>query len=88
MGLSKILYQWAKCDGERQAQLQEWLDEAIIQCAQNKGQDVASTSANNVSVAFMSSSLTLVEWMSALSEALSYINNPAKMSRKGIQVFR
>lgn len=88
MRLSVILYQWAKCDGERQALLKEWLDTAILQCASNNGLNLASTSANGVSVAFMSNSLTIVEWMGALSEAIETINNPVKANRKAIQIFR
>lgn len=88
MRLSVILYNWSKCDGERQSQLKEWLDDAITQCASNNGLNLASTSANGVSVAFMSNSLTIVDWMGALSEALQMLDTPAKSQRKAIQIFR
>lgn len=88
MGLSRILYTWARCSGERQEQLKDWLDEAITQCAANKGQDLASTTANSVTVAFMNNSLTIIGWMGALSEALEMIDNPVRSQRKAIQVFR
>lgn len=88
MRLSVILYNYAKCDGEKMALLKEWLDEAIMAMAQNRGQDLASTSANGISVAFMSNSLSIVDWLGALSEAIEMINNPNKSQRKAVQVFR
>lgn len=88
MSLSRILYIWAKCDSEKQALLNSWLDEAMTACADGKGQTLLSSTANNVSVAFMSNSTTIIEWMSALVEALEIINNPNKGKRKAIQIFR
>lgn len=82
------MYLWAKNDTEKQQLLEDWFDEAVTKCAQNMGQDLASTSANGVSVSFMSSSMTIEQWLMALSGAIEAIKNPTTLRRKAVQVFR
>jgi hypothetical protein len=88
MTVSKTLYLWAKNSPERTEQIRDWLDAAILEIASSNGSTVASTTANGVAVAFMSSSMTLAEWVGILSEALQMIDNPASRSKKAVQIFR
>lgn len=88
MNLSRVLYLWAKNCDERKEQLQIWLDDAIVKCAQNGGQTIASSTANGLAVTFMNNSLTLVEWATALSTAIEIINHPKLGNNKAIQIFR
>jgi hypothetical protein len=88
MGLDKSLYLWGKNCPERLEQLRTWLDATIIKCASGEGKTVASTTANGISVAFMSSSLTVEEWIAALTSAIRMLENPGVSTRKTIQVFR
>jgi hypothetical protein len=87
MSLGRSLYIWAKSCAGRQDQLQEWLDTAIMKAASGQGKTVASTTANGVSVSFMTNSLTIDEWIAALIEAIGLIENPIT-NRKAIQIFR
>lgn len=88
MELSKILYLWARACPERREQLQEWLDIAVTKCATGQGATLASSTANGISVTFMSDSMTIVEWMSELSQAILTLDNPVVGQKKAQQIFR
>ena len=87
MDLSKALYTWANNCDERKEQLSDWLDTAIVSIATSSGKTVASTTANGLAVSFMSNSLTLEEWVTALTRALDMLNGIG-IKRKATQIFR
>lgn len=88
MDLKTSLYLWARNSEERIQLLNDWLDDAIMKCATSDGLTVASTTTNGVAVSFMSDSLTLIDWIEALTGAIEMITNPLTGKRKAIQVFR
>jgi hypothetical protein len=53
--------------------LELWLDEAMIEIAQNKGGDVVSGSANGASFSQMAN-MTVAEWATCLDKALQMID--------------
>jgi len=71
--LAKTLFRWAKCNTDRQSQLEGWLDVAIANIAQGKGGSVVSTTANGISVTFSTNGLTNSQWASTLGRALDMI---------------
>lgn len=71
--LARTLYRWAKCNTERQAQLEDWLDAALTAIASGNGNSVISTTANGVTVSFSTRSLTNAEFASTVSKALEMI---------------
>jgi len=71
--LAKTLFRWAKCNTERQQQLEGWLDAAILNIAQGKGGSVVSTTANGISVTFSTNGLTNNTWAATVGRALEMI---------------
>lgn len=78
--LSVSLYYWAKGCDEKKEQLRDWLNLAILELAGDGRNEVASTQANGVAVAFRSSSMSLKDWIDALTEALQMLDG-SKVTR-------
>jgi exonuclease V gamma subunit len=72
--LAKSLYRWAYAKPENREQIEAWLETAVAAMAAGKGKEVAATSANGVSVAFQSNSMSVASWFSTLSAALAYLD--------------
>lgn len=88
MTLSQSLYLYASTCQENRDKLQDWFNDAIIKIAQGEGKTIASTTANGVSVTFMSNGLTLEDWANTLAEVIQRLNNPTKLRNKSVQIFR
>lgn len=88
MTTANALYLWAQGCEDRIEMIRSWRDDVIINIASSGGKTVASTTANGLAVAFVSSSMTLDQWLVTLSEALVMLETGITKKSKSIQIFR
>ena len=79
--LANNLYKYAKGNAEKIAKLESWQELALLEIVGNKGAQLASTSANGVSVAFTSTGMSNQDWFNTLTSALNYINQGGPITR-------
>jgi len=82
--LARTLYNWARCNTSRQAQLEGWLTTAVEEIASGNGASVISTTANNVSVTFSTGGLTNSAWAATVSKAMDMIESRSASTVIGV----
>lgn len=80
-GFIGTLRRYGGRSASNKARLEEWLDDAIEEIADNKGSDVVSGSANGASFSQMAN-MTNAEWASCLDKALLMLDSGVKSTGK------